>query len=113
MSTEESTPILDPSVVRDVKWVYEHADEIIVTGPDGEMRLNLPYVRQHAPSGGARGLAKYAAKDYKGFYQKFAHHIMTSDKKEAAQTEAQLLEEMDPSFEEMARYLDGQGVLPQ
>lgn len=95
-------------MLEDAKWVYANMARLV--GPDGKSNKN---VLQQAPSSGAVGLAAFALEDPKAFFEKFVVRILPKDEeKSAGPTEEELLKELDPTFDELVKYMKRLDDLP-
>lgn len=98
-----------PDIVRDIQWVYDNLGRLFASTEKGTKVFNLDVLEQ-APSDGAVGLAGYALKDQKAFFDKFATKLIPRDSgnMEVAveQTEEERLAELDPSFDDMKEFFN-------
>lgn len=93
--------------IRDAEWVYRNMNRLFkVDKVLGIERLDEDVLTE-APSNAAVGLAAHALRDKSKFYEKYGLILLKQSEKEDAdaQTEDQLIEELDPSFRGLERYL--------
>lgn len=93
--------------IRDAEWVYRNMNRLFkIDKILGIERLNEDVLAE-APSNAAVGLAANALRDKQRFYREYGLVLMKRSEKEdaEAQTEDQLIEELDPSFKGLERYL--------
>lgn len=119
MSDKEIERILEPpddeviiiagnnegDILRDTKWVYFNMARLIKTSRAGLRSLDKQVLRE-APSNGAVGLAQYALDDSTKFFERFVVKILPKDETPEKQpSEEEALREVDPSFEDLAKYM--------
>jgi len=99
------------NIVRDIAWVYNRLNELVVTSNLGLRVLNLAVVSQ-APSNGAVTLASYALADVKGFFEKFVVKLLPRDVSESEELGGKkaMEESLDPSLNELTKFLEPKEV---
>lgn len=98
-------------ILSDTKWVYANMARLIRV-VNGQQALNKSVLKE-APSAGAVGLAGYALEDPKAFFEKFVTKILPKDEeKPKGQTDEEKLKELDPTFDDLVKYMKRLEDLP-
>ena len=85
-------------IVRDIAWVYNHLNELIIEDLPGLRRVNLIALAT-APSSGAVALVNFALCSFEAFFKVFVVRLLPRDiSTEVEQTEEEVQAELDPDM---------------
>lgn len=93
--------------IRDAEWVYRNMNRLFIVDKRlGIERLDEEVLKE-APSNAAVGLAANALADKQRFYREYGLVLLKRSEKEDDESESEeaLIEELDPSFRGLERYL--------